>query len=313
MRTGRWIRALLLIVAMAAPAGAQQIFPSDVKDPELLRNLEFLYDQIRIVRSSVNYVVPATIALYVPLAGNVTMTGFLTIAGTSVTANSFHGAGDALTFGSAEGAVQYIKSSKLAGLASKLHFNETTGTFGIGVTTATTRGVMISSSVIAEMKLCSMAGGPNCGGIFSAASGINIYTTVEADGSLRFNSAGANRGGFSTGGAFYLGTDPVAAAGGPGALYATAGIEATSFVATAPNPGVSAFAGNVSVVGTISGSTITATGGLVLPEFSLAALRTMAPSVVRLEVSGPGPNYDNYKATGTGVGQWINMRTQVGP
>ena len=40
------MRAILLVVALAVSAGAQSVLPSDVKDPEQLRNLEYLLDQV---------------------------------------------------------------------------------------------------------------------------------------------------------------------------------------------------------------------------------------------------------------------------
>lgn len=47
------MKALLLILALAMPAGAQQVFPSDIKDPDVLRNMEFLLEQFNILRSSI--------------------------------------------------------------------------------------------------------------------------------------------------------------------------------------------------------------------------------------------------------------------
>ena len=47
------MRALIFMMAMATSAGAQGLFPADVKDPDELRNLEYLYERINILNSSV--------------------------------------------------------------------------------------------------------------------------------------------------------------------------------------------------------------------------------------------------------------------
>ena len=58
------MKAILLILALAMPAGAQQVFPSDIKDPDVLRNMEFLLEQYNILRSSLtNNSVTAAAAL----------------------------------------------------------------------------------------------------------------------------------------------------------------------------------------------------------------------------------------------------------
>lgn len=41
------IRALLLVLAMAAPAAAENVFPAVINDEPMQRNLDFLYDEIR--------------------------------------------------------------------------------------------------------------------------------------------------------------------------------------------------------------------------------------------------------------------------
>ncbi|MBS3927807.1 MAG: hypothetical protein KGZ65_04365 [Sphingomonadales bacterium] len=146
--------------------------------------------------------------------------GYITSV-SSVNAASFWGDGSHLTgIGvGGDGAVQFVKSGSLFGRTDKIYFNELTGTLALGTGVSTTRGLKISSTVIAEIDVCSVTGTPTCGGIFTASSGANPYTTITADGALRFNSAGSNRGGFSTGGALYIGTDPVAAGGTAGDLY----------------------------------------------------------------------------------------------
>ncbi len=233
-----------------------------------------------------------------------TMTGALTVTGTSVTANAYFGDGSHLSGIGAggDGAVQFIKGGNIFGRTDKIHFNEVTGTFGFGTAVGTTRGIRISTNIIGEIEVCSQTGTPTCGGFFTASSGANPHTTFTADGALRWNSAAVNRGGFSTGGALYIGTDPIAAGGVGGDVYISGNLTGTAYIGTTG-----------SFTGVVTASTITSSGGFVPPQFSLVALRAMAPSAIRLTVMGPSPTYDNYVATGTGVGQWINQRTQVGP
>ena len=53
MRGPRWVRAACLVLGLACSAGAQSTFPSDEKDPDRLRNLEYLLEQVNIVKSSI--------------------------------------------------------------------------------------------------------------------------------------------------------------------------------------------------------------------------------------------------------------------
>ena len=157
-----------------------------------------------------------------------------TIALSSFTGGTFIGYGGLLSgipvVSGGDGAVQFSKSGNLGGRTDKIHFNEVTGTFGFGTAAGTTRGIRISTNIIGEIEVCSQTGTPTCGGLFTASSGANPYTTFTADGSLRFNTAGSNRGGFSSSGAMYFGTDPVAAAGSPGDVYISGNATATTFI-----------------------------------------------------------------------------------
>lgn len=75
------MRILLLLLALAAPAGAQQVLPEDVKDPSMLRNLEFLYDELSVLRSSASATASSV------RSGSLTQMSFcaFTSTGTSVT------------------------------------------------------------------------------------------------------------------------------------------------------------------------------------------------------------------------------------
>lgn len=286
----------------------------------VLRSGDTMTGQLTLANSS--FTASGASFTYGVTATTLTATSSVTAVSANINGNAtalyYYGSASRLTdipAAGGAGAVQYSTAGALGGRTDKMVFYETTGTLVIGTTTvAATRGVRISSTIIAELEICNSSPGSNCGTIFSAHSGANAYTTFASEGSLRFNSAGSNRGGFSTSGAMYFGTDPVAAAGVSGDVYASGNVSAAAFIATSPNPGVSTFAGNVSVVGTVSGSTMTTTGGLVLPRFTTVQLQASTPTVVGIMVMGPSPTYDTYVGTGiVNAGQWLNQRTQVGP
>lgn len=138
------IKALIAALFFyASPAGAQVLLPNDVRDPELLQNFEYLYDQIQAFKTQVSsfalignityqgntfngasQLVQLDGSIRLPavdgsqltnltganVAGNIagaaglnvlkagdTMTGALTVTGTSVTASAFFGDGSHLT------------------------------------------------------------------------------------------------------------------------------------------------------------------------------------------------------------------------
>ena len=72
------MKALLLILALAMPAGAQQVFPSDIKDPDVLRNMEFLLDQYNILRSSLtnNSLTPSSPGIWKQYVSSMTTARF---------------------------------------------------------------------------------------------------------------------------------------------------------------------------------------------------------------------------------------------
>ena len=84
------MRALLLLL-LAIPCGAQTTFPSDEKDPDRLRNMEYLLEQVNVLRSSVttNAFVPTApvVRSYEIILSSLSITGTF-IFGNS--ANSFN-------------------------------------------------------------------------------------------------------------------------------------------------------------------------------------------------------------------------------
>lgn len=57
------IRLALLVLALACPARADNLFPAEIKDEPTQKNMDFLYEQYRVLLASVTNAVPASVAL----------------------------------------------------------------------------------------------------------------------------------------------------------------------------------------------------------------------------------------------------------